>query len=177
MTSRPSLAHCILHKYKACRKILSGGSGGGSGFKNYSFTVGWGPGVWDRKFTVFKVSPGLPLLGLCPWVLSARFVCFVGLLYVPATCECISGTDLLRHFTCCHTKIVVADQTFYLTQPQYTDTGPTSPCADPITPGAWQGSHSSANLSVTGMIRPGKIPSQARFEPGIFRSRGGRLNH
>ena len=41
----------------------------------------------------------------------------------------------------CHTEIEVADQTFYLTQSQYTDTGPTSPSADPVTPGAWQGSH------------------------------------
>ena len=43
--------------------------------------------------------------------------------------------------TCCHTEIEVADQTFHLTQSQYTDTGPTSPSTDPITPGAWQGSH------------------------------------
>ena len=50
------------------------------------------------------------------------------------------------NFTCCHTEIGVADQTFYLTQSQYTDTGPTSPSADPITPGAWQGSHWSANF-------------------------------
>ena len=50
------------------------------------------------------------------------------------------------NFTCCHTEIDVADQTFYLTQSQYTDTGPTSPSADPITPGAWQGSHWSANF-------------------------------
>ena len=42
-------------------------------------------------------------------------------------------------FTCCHTEMEVADLTFYLTQSQYTDTGPTSPGADPITPGAWQG--------------------------------------
>ena len=28
------------------------------------------------------------------------------------------------NFTCCHTEIKVADQTFYLTQSQYTDTGP-----------------------------------------------------
>ena len=27
------------------------------------------------------------------------------------------------------------------------------------------------------MTRPGKIPAQAEFETGIFRSRGGRLNH
>ena len=50
------------------------------------------------------------------------------------------------NFTCCHTEIEVADPTFYLTQSQYTDTGLTSPSADPITPGAWQGSHWSANF-------------------------------
>ena len=50
------------------------------------------------------------------------------------------------NFTCSHTEIEAADQTFYLTQSQYTDTGPTSPSADPITPGAWQGSHWSANF-------------------------------
>ena len=48
--------------------------------------------------------------------------------------------------TCCHTEIEVADQTFYLTESQYTDTVPTSPSADPITPGAWQGSHWSINF-------------------------------
>ena len=46
----------------------------------------------------------------------------------------ISGTDL-HNFTCCHSEIEVADQTFYLTQSQYTGTGPTSPSADPIMPG------------------------------------------
>ena len=50
------------------------------------------------------------------------------------------------NFTCRHTEIEVADQTFYLTQSHYSDTGPTSPSADPITPGAWQGSHWSANF-------------------------------
>ena len=48
--------------------------------------------------------------------------------------------------TCCHTEIEVVDQTFHLTQSQYTDTGQTSPSTDPITPGAWQGSHWSANF-------------------------------
>ena len=33
-------------------------------------------------------------------------------------------------------EIEVADQIFHLTQSQYTDTGPTSPSADPTTPGA-----------------------------------------
>ena len=61
------------------------------------------------------------------------------------------GRICFDNFTCCHTEIEVADQTFYLTQSQYTDTGPTSPSADPITPGAWQGIHWSANFEVTGM--------------------------
>ena len=60
---------------------------------------------------------------------------------------------------CCHTEVEAADQTFYLTQSQYTDTGPTSPHADLIMPGVWQGSHWSANVKVTCMTRPGKIPS------------------
>ena len=30
-------------------------------------------------------------------------------------------------------EIAVADQTFHLTQSQYTDTGPTSPSTDPMT--------------------------------------------
>ena len=38
-------------------------------------------------------------------------------------------------FMCFHTEIEVSDQTFYLTQLQYTDTGPTVASAD------LQGSH------------------------------------
>ena len=56
------------------------------------------------------------------------------------------GRICTDNFTCCHTEIEVADPIFYLTQSQYTDTGPTSPSADPITPGAWQGSHWSSNF-------------------------------
>ena len=48
--------------------------------------------------------------------------------------------------TCCHTEIDVADQTFHLALSQYTDTGSTSPRADPTTPGAWQGSHWGVNF-------------------------------
>ena len=50
------------------------------------------------------------------------------------------------NFTCCHAEIEVADPTFHLTQSQYTDTGSTSPSTDHVTPGAWQGSHWSANF-------------------------------
>ena len=49
-------------------------------------------------------------------------------------------------YTCCYTETEVADQTCYLTQSQHTDTRPTSPSADPIILGAWQGSHWSANF-------------------------------
>ena len=56
------------------------------------------------------------------------------------------GQICLDNFTCCHTEIEVADQTFYLTQSQCTDTGPTSPSADPMSLGSWQGTHWSANF-------------------------------
>ena len=75
---------------------------------------------------------------------------FVGLLVGCLTSQQHASVSQGRicsdNLTCCHTEIEVADQTFYLTQSQYTDTGRTSPSADPITPGAWQGSHWSANF-------------------------------
>ena len=66
-------------------------------------------------------------------------------------------------FTCCHTEIEVTDQTFYLTQSHYTDTGPTSASADLIMPGSWQGSHWSAKFEVTGMTRPRKNPGESEI--------------
>ena len=51
-----------------------------------------------------------------------------------------------KELMCHHTETEAAYQTFYLTQSQYTDTMPTSPSADPVTPGARQGNHSSANF-------------------------------
>ena len=50
------------------------------------------------------------------------------------------------NYMCCRTETKAADQIFYLNQSRYTDTGPTSPSADPLKPGAWQGSHWSANF-------------------------------
>ena len=47
---------------------------------------------------------------------------------------------------CCHTEMEAAGQTSYLTQSEYTDTGPTFPSADPVMPDTWQGSHWSANF-------------------------------
>ena len=91
------------------------------------------------------------------------FVCWlVGCLTSQQQASVSQGRICSDNFTCCHTEIEVADQTFYLTQSQYTDTGPTSPSADPMTPGACQGSHWSANFSVTGMTRPRKKSRRKR---------------
>ena len=77
----------------------------------------------------------------------SRVVClFVGCLTSQQQASVSQGRICSDTFTCCHTEIEVADQAFYLTQSQYTDTRPTSPSADPITPFAWQGSHWSANF-------------------------------
>ena len=48
-------------------------------------------------------------------------------LNVPATCECISGTEKLQI------------KRSHLVQSQKTDTGPARPSNDPTTPGAWPG--------------------------------------
>ena len=72
------------------------------------------------------------------------------------------GRTCSDNVTCCHTEIEVADPTFRLTQSQYTGTWPASPSTDPITLGAWQGSHWSANIEVTGMTRPRKNPGARR---------------
>ena len=78
--------------------------------------------------------------------LSSHVGWLVGCLTSQQQASVSQGRICSDNFTCCHTEIDDADQTFYLTQSQYTDTGPTSPSADPITPGAWQGSHWSANF-------------------------------
>ena len=59
---------------------------------------------------------------------------FVGFLTSQQHASVSQGRIYSDNCTCCHTEIQVADQTFYLTQSQYTDTRPTSPSADPITP-------------------------------------------
>ena len=90
---------------------------------------------------------------------SSSIICLlVGFLTSQQPASVSQGRICSDNFTCCHTEIEIADQNFHLTQSQYTDTGPTSPRADPITPGAWQGSHWNANFEVTGMTRPRKNP-------------------
>ena len=82
-----------------------------------------------------------------------KLLCIVGFVCWLVGCiasqqnACVSqGQICSDSFTCCHCEIEVADQTVYLVRSQYTDTGPTRPCADPITPDTWQGSHWSANF-------------------------------
>ena len=85
---------------------------------------------------------------MCPlrWPsdLGVRLVCGRPTVQTP-------GWVCSAYSACCHNEIDGADQTPYLTQSQYTDTGLTSPSVDPATPGAWQGSP-----WVTGMTSRGK---------------------
>ena len=78
--------------------------------------------------------------------LFACLIVFVGCLTSQQHASVTQGRICSNNITCCHTEIEVADQTFYLTQSQYTDNGPISPSTDPIIPGAWQGSHWSASF-------------------------------
>ena len=65
--------------------------------------------------------------------------CFVGCLTSLQQASVSQRRICTDNFTCCHTEIEAADQTFYLTQSQCTDTGPTSPSTDPIMPVASKG--------------------------------------
>ena len=103
--------------------------------RNYTLSM-----VWKNNATVTNicVTVELPVI--------RQFCLLVGCLTSQQQASVSQERICSDNFTCCHTEIEVANQTFYLTQSQYTDTGPTSPSADPITPGAWQGSHWSANV-------------------------------
>ena len=107
------------------------------------------------------------VLRLTAWSGYIADVClFVGCLTSKQHVSISQGRICSDNFTRCHTEIEAAEQTFHLTQSQYTDTGLTSPSADPITPGAWQGSHWSANFKVTGMTRPRKSQRKRDSNPG-----------
>ena len=78
---------------------------------------------------------------------NISFVCWlVACLTSQQHASVCQGRIYSDDFTCCYTDLEFANQTFHLTQSQYTDTGRTSPSTDTITPGAWQGSHWSANV-------------------------------
>ena len=122
----------------------------------------------DRTCTAFKDAVSGLVYTVC---------LLVGCLTSQQQASVSQGRICSDNCTCCHTEIEVAEPTFYLTQSQYTDTGPTSPSADPITPGAWQGSHWTANFEVTGMTRPRKKsrrerdsnPEPSALEAGLYR--------
>ena len=95
----------------------------------------YGVGLFDTRVLPVRLALPQQLVG---WL--------VGCLTPQQHASVSQGRICSDNLTCCHTEIEVADPTFYLTQSQYTDTGPTSPSADPRMPGAWQGSHWSANF-------------------------------
>ena len=107
-----------------------------------------------RYFFSLSLSLSLFFFFFFFWYLSVSSVyCFsisVCLLVACLTFQQHAGVAQGRicsdNCTCCHTEIEDADQTFYHAQSQYTDTVPTSPSDDPLTPVAWQGSHWSANF-------------------------------
>ena len=78
-------------------------------------------------------------LTLSWWSQFSWVTLLVGCLTSQQHASVSQGRICTDNFTCCYTEIEAADQTCYLTQSQYTDTGPTSPSADPIMPGVWQG--------------------------------------
>ena len=82
----------------------------------------------------------MPLNQYWHWTVCLLLACLTSQRHASVS----QGQICSDNFTCSHTEIEVADQTFHLTKSQYTDTGPTSPSTDPILPGAWQGSHWSA---------------------------------
>ena len=138
----------------------------------------------DHKTTTASASDSKPagektsLLSLSAFSVAARYAewmvvwemlaCLLaGCLTSQQHASVSQGRICSDKFTCCHTEIEVAGQTFYLTQSQYTDTGPTSPRADPMTPDAWQGSHWSANFEVT-RITGNALKGPASHIFGIF---------
>ena len=99
------------------------------------------------KFDIVEIAFILALFHWRKPLTDKGGVClFVGCLTSQQHASVSQGRICSDNFTCCHTEMEATDQTFHLTQSQYTDTGPTSPSADPITPGAWQGSHWNANF-------------------------------
>ena len=97
----------------------------------------------DQKASLTQLNL-LPVAGLGVMesresILGQEQLLLVGCLTSQQHASVSQGRICTDNLTCCHTEMEAADPTFHLTQSQYTDTGPTSPSADPIIPGAWQG--------------------------------------
>ena len=95
--------------------------------------------VFDKQRVATHVRSVVQLTrdALVNCVTHLEFVCWlVGCLTSQQHASVSQGLVCSDKFACCHTQKEVADRTFYHTQSQYTDTGPTSPSADPIMPEA-----------------------------------------
>ena len=121
--------------------FLGGRGGGGRIFSVFWFALLWG--LFSGLFLLFFY-----LLLVC--------FHFSWLLNVPVS----QGQIYCDHSMCCHTETEVTDQTCYPTQSQHTDTSPTSPSTEPITPGTRQGSHNRASFDVSGKTWPGKARTE-----------------
>ena len=116
-------------------------------------------------YTLFHPNPH-PQLSTSRCLRGKGMLFLVGCLTSQQHASLYQGRTYSDSCTCCHTEIEVADQACYITQSQNTDTGPTSPSADPITPGTWQNSLWRASFSVRGMTRSGKTSTgKAAIEP------------
>ena len=121
-----------------------------------------------RRINTYKdILKSIPILRF-PLLLIEIVCLFVGCLTSQQQASVSQGRICSDNFTCCHTEIEVADPTFYLTQSQYTDIGPTSPSTDPITPGSWQGSHWSAIFCHWYDSTPKKSRRKRDSNPGSF---------
>ena len=144
--------------FRCLRYILSSDSQGN--FYNCSREDGWQKEVVNSECSVDRPRTTRIKANICSvsWAALHRLlrdVCFfVGCLTSQQYASVSQGRICTVNLTCCNTETEIADQTINLTQSQYTDTGLTSPSADPITPGAWQGRHWSASFWVNGMTRP-----------------------
>ena len=92
---------------------------------------------------------------------------FIGCLAPQQHASISQGQICSDHLICCHAEIEVADQTFYLTQSQYTDTGRTSPSADPTMPGAWQVGTGAPSFKSLVWLNLEKYPQRKRESNSI----------
>ena len=128
-------------------------------------------GAWRYRVSARTGWPGVSIL----WLGVVAVGC---LLNVPATGECISGTDLLRQFyvlphsdRSCRSNVLPHPVTVYWHRADQSQRWPYNArrlAGQPL---------ECQFLSHWYDSTPKKIPAPAGFEPGTFRSRGGRLNH
>ena len=91
-----------------------------------------------RKYADFRGNQEPCLYNILKIIVTRCF--FLGCFMCLCNMQSVSqGRICLDHRTCCHTEIDNADQ-LAVSPCRYTDTGPTSPSTDPVTPGLQQSS-------------------------------------